>query len=265
MENAKRSPRQHFILSGPLQQRLNAYALVAGAAGVGVLVATQPAAAKIVYTPAHAAITFDHAVALDLNHDGKKDFTFHETFITTTSVGENHSLILSVIPAHQNNEIWGKARHASALRAGVQVGPKGQLSVSKKTMAVDYYADGTGGSGTCAGKWNNVKNRYLGLKFSINGTTHFGWARLNVSCVTHYGSHKVSGLLTGYAYETIPNKPIVTGQTKEESVLESSSPAALTSPAPKPATLGLLAVGASGLYIWRREDAVEAASQSVDK
>lgn len=164
MENAKRSPRQHFILSGPLQQRLNAYALVAGAAGVGVLVATQPAAAKIVYTPAHAAITFDHAVALDLNHDGKKDFTFHETFITTTSVGENHSLILSVIPAHQNNEIWGKARHASALRAGVQVGPKGQLSVSKKTMAVDYYADGTGGSGTCAGQVEQRKESLSGIK-----------------------------------------------------------------------------------------------------
>jgi len=256
MTNAKRSPRQHFVLSQPLQQRLNSYALAAGAAGVGVLAVTQPAAAKIVYTPTHAVITRDHAVALDLNHDGKKDFTFHETFITTTSVGENHSLILSVLPAHQNNEIWGKAKHASALPAGVQVGPKGQFTVSKKTMAVDYYADGTGGSGTCAGKWSNVKNRYLGLKFSINGTTHFGWARLNVTCVTMFGNHKVTGVLTGYAYETIPNKPIVTGKTKgpdEESIVESSSRAALTAPAPTRATLGMLAVGAPGLSIWRRE------------
>jgi hypothetical protein len=46
----KRSPRQHIILSPPLQQRLNSYALAAGAAGVGVLAVTQPAAAKIVYT-----------------------------------------------------------------------------------------------------------------------------------------------------------------------------------------------------------------------
>jgi hypothetical protein len=259
MKNAKRSPRQRFILSQPLQQWLNSYAL---AAGVGVLAVTQPATAKIVYTAAHAVITRDHAVTLDLNHDGKKDFTFHETFITTTSVGENHSLILSVLPAHQNNEIWGKPKHASALPAGVLVGPKGQFTVSKKTMAVDYYADGTGGSGTCAGKWNNVKNRYLGLKFTINGITHFGWARLNVSCVTMYGNHKITGLLTGYAYETVANRPILTGKTtgpEHHSNLEPSNSETLTAPASRPATLGMLAMGAPGLTIWRREDTAEAA------
>lgn len=256
MKRFSRHSRTPDELAHSLQQRLNCYALAAGAAGVGVLAVTQPAAARIVYTPAHKVITFNHPVALDLNHDGKTDFVFHETFITTTSVGEFHSLILSVLPAHQNNEIWGKLRHASALPAGVLVGPKGQFTVSKKTMAVDYYADGTGGSGTCAGKWSNVKNRYLGLKFTSNGTTHFGWARLNVACVTMSGNHKVSGVLTGYAYETIPNKPIVSGKTKgpdEESILESSSPAALTVPTLIPATLGMLAWGAPGLSIWRRE------------
>jgi len=29
----------------------------------------------------------------------------------------------------------------------------------------------------------------------------------------------VSGTLTGYAYETIPNKPIITGQTKGPDVI----------------------------------------------
>jgi hypothetical protein len=191
-----------------------------------------------VYTPTHKVITFNHAVALDLNHDGKNDFTFHETFITTTSVGENHSLILSVLRANKNNEIWRNARHASALRAGVQVGPKGQFSVSKKTMAVDYYADGTGGSGTCAGLWNNVKNRYLGLKFTINGTTHFGWARLNVTCVTMFGNHKVTGKTKG---------------PDDANSRELPSPATLIAPTPEPATLGLLAMGAPALPIWRRE------------
>jgi len=256
MKNAERSPRQHSILSRLVQQRLNSYALAAGAAGVGMLAATQAAEAKIIYTPTHKVVTFNHPVALDLNHDGKTDFTFHETFITTTSVGEDHSLILSVLPAHQKNEIWGKAHDASALRAGVQVGPKGQFSVSKKTMAVDYYADGTGGSGTCAGLWNNVKNRYLGLKFTINGAIHFGWARLNVTCMTTYQSHTVTGVLTGYAYETVPNKPIITGKTKgpnDEATDKSSNSPTLTVPASRPATLGILAMGAPALSIWRRE------------
>lgn len=255
----KRSPRQPFVLSPPLQQRLNSYALAAYAAGVGVLAVAQPAAAKIVYTPAHAVITRNHAVALDLNHDGKNDFTFHETFITTTSVDEDHSLILSVLPAQQKNEIWGKAQQASALRAGVQVGPKGKFSVSKKTMAVDYYADGTGGSGTCAGPWNNVKNRYLGLRFTINGTTHFGWARLNVTCTTMYGNHKVTGVLTGYAYETIPDKAIITGKTKGPDDDDQPAPASLKTHISEPTTLGALALGAPGLAIWKREESASPA------
>jgi hypothetical protein len=255
----KRSPRQPFILSPALQQRLNSYALAASAAGVGVLAVTQPAAAKIIYTAAHAVITRNHAIALDLNHDGKKDFTFQETFITTTSVDEDHSLILSVLPARQKNEIWGKAQQASALRAGVQVGPKGKFSVSKKTMAVDYYADGTGGSGTCAGQWNNLKNRYLGLKFIINGTTHFGWARLNVTCTTTYENHEVTGVLTGYAYETTPNKPIITGKTQDPDDDDQPAPASLKIHTSEPATLGALALGAPGLAVWKREESVSRA------
>ena len=250
----KRSQRQHSILSHPLQQRLNSYALAAGAAGVGVLSVTQPAAAKIVYTSAHAVITRDYSVALDLNHDGKNDFTFHQTFITTTSVGEDHSLILSVLPTRQNNEIWGSVRRASALLAGVQIGPKHRFIMSKKSMAVDYYADGTGGSGTCAGLWNNVKDRYLGLKFTVDGTTHFGWARLNVTCTTKYGFHQVTGLLTGYAYETIPNKPIITGKTEGLDDDDQPAPASLKTRTPEPAMLGILALGAPGLSIWRREE-----------
>jgi|HubBroStandDraft_6_1064221.scaffolds.fasta_scaffold05468_2 hypothetical protein len=56
---------------------LNAYALAAGAAGVGVLALAQPAGAKIVYTPAHIPIVQNKGlVELDLNHDGINDFQF---------------------------------------------------------------------------------------------------------------------------------------------------------------------------------------------
>ena len=80
------------------------------------------------------------------------------------------------------------------------------------------------------GRGGGAHNKYLGLKFRIHGKSHFGWARLNVECK----APKLFGLLTGYAYETIPNKPIITGKTK--------SPDAITV---RPATLGELAVGRS--------------------
>jgi hypothetical protein len=253
-------PRKTASLSESAHKRLDMYAIAATAAGVGALALTQSAEAKIIYTQAHKVIGRNHSVVLDLNHDGKADFTFHETFITTTSVGENHSLILSVLPGHKNNGIVGMDRHASALSAGVRLGPKRRFSYGKKLMAVDYYADGTGGSGTCAGPWNNVKNRYLGFKFSIKGKAHFGWARLNVSCTTTFGTHTVTGVLTGYAYETTPNKAIVTGQTKrseDESGIDQANSASLTTPVFRPASLGQLAMGAPGLFAWRREDSAE--------
>src|SRR5579864_169375 len=59
-------------LSENLDKNLTAYAIAAGAAGVGLLALAQPADAKIVYTPAHKNIgaqTF-----IDLNHDGINDF-----------------------------------------------------------------------------------------------------------------------------------------------------------------------------------------------
>jgi hypothetical protein len=253
----KRSRRATSNLPNSIHQRLNMYALAATAGGVGMLVATPAAQAKIVYTKAHVVIGRDHKVVLDLNHDGKNDFVFQETFFTTTSVGEDHSLTLSVVPAHKANEIWGMGNKGSALPAGVRIDAKGRFSYAKKAMAVDFYADGTGGSGTCSGRWNNVKNRYLGFKFSINGTTHFGWARLNVACITKYGNHQVSGLLTGYAYETVPNKPIITGKTEgpdDINIVGQSNSADFGARTPEPATLGLLAMGAPALAVWRREE-----------
>ena len=74
----------------------------------------------------------------------------------------------------------------------------------------------------------NVYDRYLGIMFQIKGKPHYGWARLNVSG----GGGSLGGVLTGYAYETIPNKPIIAGKTKGPDVITV-----------EPATLGRLALG----------------------
>jgi hypothetical protein len=56
--------------------------------------------------------------------------------------------------------------------------------------------------------------------------------------------------LTGYAYETVANKPIRAGQTLDD---DATAPTALSTSAPE-SRLGLLARGAGGLAIWRREE-----------
>ena len=78
------------------------------------------------------------------------------------------------------------------------------------------------------GQWKDVRNRYLGLKFVVDAETHYGWARLSVKD----NRSRMDAVLTGYAYETIPNKPIITGKTKGPDVITV-----------EPATLGRLAMG----------------------
>jgi hypothetical protein len=256
----KRSPRPRKItsnLSDSIHQRLNMYALAASAAGVGILALAQPAEAKIVYTPAHVKIGNFSVVHLDLNHDGINDFSLKETYFRTTG---NRAWQLWASVAHKGNGIWGQnsthdpGGHASALQSGVVVRKDAHFFLPRfGVMAAVGW--GKFNSTACSGPWNNVKNRYLGLKFLIKGKTHFGWARLNVSCSVPL--RKLNGVLTGYAYETVPNKAITTGKTQaldDTSNVAQPTFAFLTAPTHKPATLALLALGAPGLSIWRREE-----------
>ena len=249
MNKSPRSPRTAVDLSRPVHQRLNMYALAASAAGVGMLAVAPPSEAKIVYTAAHIRITPNHTILLDLNHDGKTDFSFRNV-LSTTSAGSFRSDRLSIFPRGAN-QIWGHktgagGHYASALAAGIKVGPSGAFSAGSRSMA---YGRDDVGSYYCEGKWNGAQKRYLGLKFTIHGKTHFGWARLNVTC----NLYKVNAVLTGYAFETTANKAIVTGRTKGPEEVVGRPDAALTAPVSKPRSLGLLAMGSPGLSIWRRE------------
>jgi len=266
-ESTMRRPQSHKMRSfrpGEFEQQLNWYALAAAAAGVGIL-ACQAAEAEIVYTKAHRQITPNSTIKLDLNHDGIADFSLKDTFnvATFTSSGRLYAL-----PVGQKNQVWGHAvsrrAYASALFGGARVGPKGQFLPGSGMMAATTFNGGARPPGTagCTGAWANVSNRYLGLKFIIKGKVHFGWARLNVGC--NASNRTVTALLTGYAYETVPNRAIVTGKekgTNESSIQQSSTfQQNRTYPGPavlQPASLGRLAQGAAGLTAWRKKQRKE--------
>lgn len=261
--------------SDSTRHQLNMYAVAAGAAGVGMLALAQPADAKIVYTPANTPIT--SVVNLDLNNDGLPDFEF----CLFTSTGGSQSQckrtaragqageekapspfgdILFVFPANaqkQYNRILGNSTFrerpaAPALPAGFSIGPKRKFAGGN-----GYHIMATWGSASgqqyYGGPWKNALHRYVGLKFVIQGKIHYGWARLNVTA-----ANNIRATLTGYAYETIPNKAIVAGQTKGPDDDHQTADASLKVHTREPAMLGMLALGAPGLSIWRREDSVAA-------
>jgi hypothetical protein len=205
-----------------------------------------PAQARIIYTPAHHVIKQGATHKLDVNHDGTVDFTLNDVYHATSS---GFYATISAAPAAGNGlQGWtGNLPWAFALKPGAAIGPRhyfpGQVLVLVDSLA---------GSLNYFGSWVNVKNRYAGLQFKIAGKIHYGWARLNIQ-VTNRST--ITATLTGYAYETIPNKPIHAGQTKDagDHIREQPEPAHLSVPSPKFPTLGLLAIGSSGLSGWRRK------------
>jgi hypothetical protein len=110
------------------------------------------------------------------------------------------------------------------------------------------YASLTAFTYVSGGPWKNSVNRFLGLKFLINGEIHYGWARLTV--LADKNRELVSAKLTGYAYETVANRPIVAGQTSGTVEGASVTPTPIEHPQVQ---LGLLALGSGGLDAWRRE------------
>jgi hypothetical protein len=239
-------------LSESCNRRLDAYSLAATAAGLGLLAMSPRAEAKIVYTPANLPLMNQGQVSFDLNHDGISDFSFYGQSISRRSIS-TFFFRLAVSPAQPGNAIWGgeirnHASCAAPLPRGTRVGPKSPFQ-AERLVLFDSSGGPDGGTAYCP--WGGkIRTAYLGLKFSIKGKTHFGWARVKVASMYPY---KVS--LTGYAYETIANKPIVAGETKGPSgTANLRQPAALSAPVRTPATVGMLALGWPALSIWRRRD-----------
>jgi len=54
------------------------------------------------------------------------------------------------------------------------------------------------------GYWGSNRD-YLGLRFKINGQTHYGWIQM------HLPATEGAGFVEGFAYETEPNTPIIAG------------------------------------------------------
>jgi hypothetical protein len=270
-------PRKTFKISDSLNRKLNTYAQVAAAAGASVLALAGVSDAEVVYTQTNQAINAGVPLYIDLNHDGINDFLLRTNFYRGTSGTDAGLLALG----DRNADVVAGRRFSSgdgyffsaayALRSGALIGPKRDFSVNFPFLAEEHFPK-NGNEYSDLGPWagegdKGVTNRYLGLKFVIDGEVHYGWARLSVTVGHERQFGDVSGTLTGYAYETIPDKPIIAGritgadvitvpsgqeQEPEESVGQ-SGPADFEQPAQNPATLGMLARGSGALPLWRQK------------
>ena len=252
MKHSPRPRRSRSSLSSVVQQHLNSYALTAAAAGVSLMALSQPAEAEIVYTPADQIINRNSGFRLDLNNDGIPDFRISD-MVAQSGFGTDQ--ILSAIGPPGNvvkcvsSFCISSFIYAAPLETGSLIGPGERGWLRRAPMAFEEFF--RPGSTLYTWGWCNVSDRYLGLKFQINGETHFGWARLSVKF--HRGALKQRSWeahLTGYAYETTPNTAIKAGQMKgtiDDAAVRPDTRDQSEVATTERSSLGTLALGAAAL------------------
>lgn len=229
MTDQPQSPNQQ------LAKRLLAYATVAGAAAT----CSTHAAAEVIYTPANQSIGRNASLFIDLNHDGSIDLTIHESCFATNIDPPQNRLVETPSP---NLKVMEKFGRPGNLIKGTKIGAPHDYFLGRGNMVTFNNVYGA----YIYGYWGFAYNRYLGVEFFIDGQLHYGWARLTVNFVTNdRNTAEIRTHLSGYAYESEPEKPIIAGDEGKTS--NASTPLRSLK------TLGVLALGAPGLHISTEE------------
>lgn len=178
------------------------------AAGMASIIFASIARAEVVYTPVNVTISGNGLLKIDLNHDGITDVTIVSSgksiFCAGTGPGSYGSVY--AVPAAGNGMV-ANGNYVLALTSGTRISSSNSFYYAEGLMM--QYSSCLWPPHINYGAWLDVSNRYLGLRFQINGHTHYGWARLSVTA----GRFGPVVTLTGYAYETIAGQAITTGQT----------------------------------------------------
>jgi hypothetical protein len=253
------TPTQHppTPLLKTLDHSIKVYSVAAIAAGVGVLALAQPAASEVVVTKKTITIPISEdgdgpTVKISLTNNGVNDFSFSLYSFNYHGIDRDlriRPLEGGAVAAHSSKS---HIPSALALVHGAKIGPSAHFSnnqnafVEQSLVELGYTRSGRSYyTKNFAGDWaGNLKNRYLGVRFLINGKTHYGWVRLTLTTAPRKA---MTATITAYAYETVANKRIQAGTTDD-----SATSVPTTQGLSARASLGMLALGADGMAIWRR-------------
>lgn len=183
--------------------------------------------------PANESLHAPGHFQFDLNNDGINDvgMSVYSTFVLGSG---GNFFRLSSMNAYGlvagNGTAANQHDYAVAGRSGQKLGP--YVNVSRGAIVASHLSNQSGHD--THGYWQNVKSpRFLGVRFLISGETHFGWIRITSSTADQ-------ATISCYAYESVPNKPIIAGACKDQV----TAPDAMRELAP--GSLGRLPAGPTG-------------------
>lgn len=244
--------------SNNLNRQIGLYSLAAAVAGVSLLALAEPAQAEVVVTKKAIPVPLTpwptpEPVKISIANNGV----------------DNSYLWRFSISSAREVWVWGASPNDGVITAGsfygkalalpreTEIGPSAGL-FSNYTDLVEATSAGNN-SRFSRGYWGgNPKNLFLGIRFSLNGETHYGWIRLTVTSNLKLNKPTLEATITGYAYETVPNKPILAGTAATASAAADKPTAEPQAPRNSRGnigpSLGMLASGSEALPLWRREE-----------
>ncbi|MDZ4656430.1 MAG: PEP-CTERM sorting domain-containing protein [Bythopirellula sp.] len=228
-------------ISTKQRERIKQYLAAAGATAASAVLATT-ADAALVEQSLNIAIVDGSVVPIDLDGDSVTDFTF-----THTQLGflpyDNQALYITSNSPGSEVAFFSASGYGwvseSADDDGQIDGSDGLLPTSAVPYGVAYLGFVNNGGTTFSSEFFNLTDGFLGLTIEIGGNTHYGWAHMDVGDVV-LGPPDVSqsfnAVLKCIAFEDVPGAPALT----------------VDCDIPEPTTMGLLALGATGLLAMRR-------------
>jgi hypothetical protein len=180
--------------------------------------------AQIVYTDVNPDSTMNCSVSvlctkdynLDLNNDAITDFILTTFRVDPPQIGNETISRVNAIPLNGNavkDTLVYSDTVSIPLQLNAVIDSNLLLNQSWQTSGSQILKNGVyGGSlanDTTWGLWDSLADYYLGLRLLQSGQTHYGWVRLRVDVTSFYASL----IVKDYAYNSIPNQPILAGQT----------------------------------------------------
>lgn len=138
---------------------------------------------------------------LDINNDGTNEYLFSASILTNE---EGDHLQFELFP-ESTSEVFNRAGHTLVFQAGELISGNTSRTRPFKPLAVKTITE----TGVYwSGHWEDARDKYLGIRFTLNNIKYIGWIRLS------FDKKNEHLIFHDLAYQTQPGAFISAGQVR---------------------------------------------------